>query len=135
MDEAKFFHDVAYRVGCDWRRAQEITETVFAELRDRLSAREAADVAAQLPSGLKRLWRLRDRPAGSPERTHLADFVKGVRDRIHVRDDAEAERAIRIVFGALQELLGSLDGLQGEAWDVFSQLPKDLKRLWLAAAS
>jgi uncharacterized protein (DUF2267 family) len=49
-------------------------------------------------------------------------------------DDAEAERAVRAVFGALQRLLGSRTGREGEAWDVFSQLPKDLKQLWLDAA-
>jgi hypothetical protein len=34
----------------------------------------------------------------------------------------------------LQRLLGSTTGMEGEAWDIFSQLPKDLKRLWLEAA-
>jgi hypothetical protein len=39
------------------------------------------------------------------------------------------------VFKVLQVLLQSPTGQEGEAWDVFSQLPKDLKRMWLAAAS
>lgn len=50
-------------------------------------------------------------------------------------DDAEAERAVRAVFGALQHSLGSPTGREGEAWDIFSQLPKDLKTLWLDAAA
>jgi hypothetical protein len=33
----------------------------------------------------------------------------------------------------LQKLLGSPTGLEGEAWDVMSQLPKDLKKLWAGA--
>jgi uncharacterized protein (DUF2267 family) len=49
-------------------------------------------------------------------------------------DDREAERAVLAVFATLQELLGSPSGQSGEAWDVMSQLPKDLKRLWLEAA-
>ena len=47
---------------------------------------------------------------------------------------SEAERAVRVVFAQLQRLLGSPDGLEGEAWDIYSRLPKDLKTLWLEAA-
>jgi len=56
-----------------------------------------------------------------------------VRVAADVPDDAEAERAVRAVFATLQHALGSKDGMQGEAWDVFSQLPKGLKQLWLSA--
>jgi hypothetical protein len=50
-------------------------------------------------------------------------------------DDGEAERAVKAVFGTLQRLLGSPTGKEGEAWDVFSVLPKDLKMLWLSSAA
>jgi hypothetical protein len=43
--------------------------------------------------------------------------------------DDEAERAVAAVFGALQRLAGSPTGQQGVAWEVFSELPNDLKRL------
>jgi uncharacterized protein (DUF2267 family) len=56
-----------------------------------------------------------------------------VRERTPLHDDAEAERAIQAVFAALQHLMKSPRGLEGEAWDVFSVLPKDLKQLWLDA--
>jgi uncharacterized protein (DUF2267 family) len=48
-------------------------------------------------------------------------------------DDAEAERSIKAVFATLQDALGSPTGASGKAWDVFSQLPRDLKMLWLQA--
>jgi uncharacterized protein (DUF2267 family) len=48
-------------------------------------------------------------------------------------DEAVAERAVIAVFATLQELLGSPTGMEGEAWDVMSQLPKDLKKLWISA--
>ncbi len=48
-------------------------------------------------------------------------------------DDEEAERAVSAIFAALQKLLGSPTGQEGEAWDVMSQLPKDLKKLWADA--
>ena len=47
---------------------------------------------------------------------------------------ALTRRAVLAVFGTLQELLGSPTGQGGEAWDIMSQLPMDLKRLWLAAS-
>jgi uncharacterized protein (DUF2267 family) len=94
-------------------------DLIFGELHDRLTPQEAGDLAAQLPDGLKRLWQAQDRPGRRVERTHAADFVA---------------RAVRTVFGQLQKLLGSPTGKEDEAWDIFSQLPKNLKKLWLAAA-
>lgn len=135
MDELTFIRDVAERLDCDLRDATDIVQAVFRELRDRLSSDEASDVAAQLPSGLKRLWRQQERVGAPVERTHLPDFIGRVREAANLRDDAEAERAVRAVFGALQHLLGSPTGLEGEAWHVFSQLPKDLKRFWIDSAT
>jgi uncharacterized protein (DUF2267 family) len=135
MDGTSFMNEVAGRLGCDQRRAEAITFVVFQELRDRLTPKEAADVAAQLPAGLKRLWLEQERPGRRVERTHRAEFVGRVRQWAGVADDAEAERGVRAVFGVLQQLLGSPEGTKGEAWDVFSQLPRDLKTLWLAAAA
>lgn len=133
MNEATFMHEIAGRLGCDARRAESVTFAVFAELRDRLTAKEAADVAAQLPTGLKRLWRESDRTQRPVEKIHEPEFVGRVRIFAALPDDHEAERAVRAVFAALQRLLGSPTGMEGEAWDVFSVLPKDLKMLWLSA--
>ena len=135
MDTERFFAAVAARLRCDARRAEGLTLAVFRELRVRLTPKEAGDVAAQLPSGLKRLWEHElDRPDRGIVRTHRAEFVGRVRQHTGLPDDTEAERAVRAVFGELQQVLGSTTGLEGEAWDVFSQLPKDLKQLWVAAA-
>ena len=134
MNERSFLREVAQNLRCDERRAESIVFIVFQELRARITPKEAADVAAQLPVGLKKLWlenECRDRPV---QRTHMADFVGHVRQRAALPDDREAERGTRAVFGALQCLLGSPTGVEGEAWDIFSQLPKDLKILWLGSA-
>jgi uncharacterized protein (DUF2267 family) len=133
MDDATFVNEVAQRLGCDRRRAEGVTFAVFQVLRDRLTPKEAADVAAQLPTGLRRLWREQDQPGREVERTHRPDFLGLVRHWATLPDEAEAERAVKAVFGELQKLLGSPTGIEGEAWDVFSQLPKDLKVLWLAS--
>jgi uncharacterized protein (DUF2267 family) len=124
---------VADRLRCDRQRAEALTFAVFHELRDRLPAKESADVAAQLPVGLKRLWRESERPRGPVDKIHRPEFVGRIRHFASLPDDREAERAVRAVFAALQRALGSPTGQEGEAWDVLSVLPKDLKKLWLSA--
>ena len=131
MNEKAFFHEVAERLRCDERRAESITFVVFQELRARITPKESSNVAAQLPTGLKRLWLENERGDRPVDRMHLAEFIGRVRQHAALPDDAEAERGTRAVFATLQHLLGSPTGIEGEAWDVFSQLPKDLKRLWL----
>jgi uncharacterized protein (DUF2267 family) len=134
MTERQFVQHVADALRCDARRADSVVFAVFQELSHRLTPAEAADVASQLPTELKRLWTVGERPDRLVEKVHRAEFVGRVRQRAVLPDDEEAERAVRAVFRALQRLLGSPTGREGEAWDVFSQLSKDLKQLWLDAA-
>jgi uncharacterized protein (DUF2267 family) len=133
MDRNTFLRKVEERVGCDARRAEGLTFAVFQELRDRLTAGEAADVHAQLPRALKPLWEFLDRPGRRVRKLHEPEFLSEVRLIASLPDEVEAERAVVAVFATLQELLGSPSGTEGEAWDVLSQLPKDLKKLWLRA--
>ena len=133
MTEKTFLEAVAAELRCDLLRAESVSFAVLQELRDRLTASERRDVAAQLPTGLRRLWDTGDRPDRPPDKVHAPEFVGRVRQRAVLPDDDEAARAVRVVFRQLQRLLGSPTGMEGEAWDVFSQLPKDLKRLWLDA--
>lgn len=128
-----FLAEVAQAMACGAHRAEALTRAVLRELHDRLTWKEADDLAAQLPRGLKRLWAEFDRPETLPKRFHRAALIRHVREHTGLGTDEEAERAIRAVFRALQLLLGSPRGLSGEAGHVFSQLPKDLKTLWIAA--
>jgi uncharacterized protein (DUF2267 family) len=134
MDHASFIRQIAASLQCDERRAEAIVFAVFRELRNRLTEKESADVAAQLPTGLKALWRDADRVGQGVERTHEQEFVGRVRYFAVLPDEREAERGVRAVFAALQRLLGSSTGMEGEAWDIFSVLPKDLKKFWISAA-
>jgi uncharacterized protein (DUF2267 family) len=134
VDAQRFLHTIATALACDAGRAEALTFTVFQELRDRLTSKEAADVAAQLPTVLKALWSEGEVAGRSPNKVHAAEFIGRVRRRAALADDAEAERAVRAVFRTLRTLLGGASGFQGEAWDVFSQLPKDMKPLWLDIA-
>ncbi|MGO9060729.1 MAG: DUF2267 domain-containing protein [Candidatus Binataceae bacterium] len=134
MDEKTFFKSIAERLRCDEQRAEAITFAVFQELRDRLTPAEVSHVAAQLSKPLKDLWLSLDKPDRAVRKIHESQFIAEVRRIGALPDDAEAERGVLAVFATLQSALGSPTGREGEARDVFSQLPKDLKRLWLAAA-
>ena len=135
MTERKFVQEIADALRCDAQRAEAIVFAVFRELSHRLTAAEVTHVASQLPTGLKRLWDAGERGDGPVEKIHRAEFVGRVRQHAVLPDDDEAERGVKAVFRALQHLLGSPTGREGEAWDIFSQLSKDLKQLWLDAAT
>ena len=134
MKDKAFVQEVADRFGCDEHRAETLIFVVFQELRDRLTPEEAADVAAQLPASLKMLWLSFDYPGRKVARLHEFQFLEEVRRMVGLNDQLKAEEAVICVFSVLQEALGSPSGREGEARHVFSQLPSDLKELWLTAA-
>jgi uncharacterized protein (DUF2267 family) len=122
MDQVAFVCEVARRMACDEERADALTFAVLQELSERLTPDEVSHVAAQMPLAPRRLW------------TSLEPPKREVRKIMGLPSEAEARRAVMSVFATLQKLLGSPDGLEGEAWDVMSQLPKDLKKMWIEAA-
>ena len=134
MDERSFVHQVAERADCDERRAETLIFAVFQELRDRLTPKEAGDVAAQLPVSLKMLWLSFDRPDRKVRRLHESQFLGEVARMAGFVDPSEAESAVAAVLAVLQDALGSPTGTEGEAAHVLSQLPSDLKQLWLTAS-
>ena len=133
MNEKSFIREVAERADCDERRAEILTFAVFQELRDRLTPNEAAKVASQLPASLKMLWMSFDRPDRHVRRVHEPQFLNEVRRMAGLETENEAERAVAAVFSALQWAFGSPSGTKGTAGHVMSQLPTDLKQLWLHA--
>ena len=135
MESREFMNEVAGILHCDEARADKVTYAVFQELRDRLTPGEAADVAAQLPRELKRMWQEGENAVRHVQRTHVKEFIARVQSRAGLADDREATRAVKAVFRTLQHLLSSRTGKEGEAWDVYSQLPKDLKQVWLETAA
>jgi uncharacterized protein (DUF2267 family) len=134
MKDQSFVEQVADRFGCSERRAEALIFAVFQELRDRLTPAEAADVAAQLPHSLKLLWLSFDYTGRKVRRVHESQFLDEVKRMLGLADEDRAESAVVAVFSVLQEALGSPSGREGEARHVFSQLPSDLKELWLTAA-
>ena len=133
MQEERFVHTVAEQLTIDKEQANKIITAVFLELRDRLTPKESADVAAQMPGRLRDLWTASESAQRKVRRIHRKDFVREVSERAQVQE-VEASHAVKVVFRGLQMMLQSPTGQEGEAWDIFSQLPKDLKKLWLDAS-
>ncbi len=134
MNEFQFVREVAQRTYGDERRAETLIFAVFQELRDRLTPGEAANVAAQLPSSLKMLWLSFDRPDRKIRHVHEGAFLLDVARMAGLDDIVEAEEAVTAVFAVLQRALSSPNGMTGVARHIFSQLPEDLKQLWLSAS-
>jgi uncharacterized protein (DUF2267 family) len=134
MDRNKFLYEVESRANLTREQAFEVTIAVLQELHDRLTPKEADQVAAQLPHDFKLRWHAFDAPGRDVRRTHKDDFLHHVMEVAEV-SKIQASGRLTVVFKALQMLMNSPSGREGEAWDVLSQLPKDLKRIWLAAAN
>ncbi len=133
MDENKFLHEVERRSQLNREQAFKVTIAVLQELHDRLSPKEADDLAAQLPSDFKRQWHAFDAPGRDVRRTHKEDFVRHLIEVAEL-SPKQASDGLLAVFKVMQMLLNSPTGQEGEAWHIFSQLPKDLKQTWLQAA-
>lgn len=87
-----------------------------------------------MPGELKSRWRAFDIRGREVRRTHREQFVRHLAAAAEI-DELQAGKALLATFRALQIQLGSTTGQEGEAWDIFSRLPKDLKRLWNKAAT
>lgn len=131
MDEETFLSEVSRRLDVSRDQAEELTTAVLQVLRDRIGA-EAEDMDAQLPVGLKRFWQARTL-GEEIIRIHKDEFFIRVAAAARI-PEADAPRAVKAVFKVLQKALKSPTGEEGEAWDILSRLPKDLKKVWSAAA-
>jgi len=129
MKTAEFYRAVIRTSGEQSREtAKRATAAVFHTLRDRLTAEEAAQAAAQLPRELKAVWKQGEKTGRRPTRMNRKEFYERVRTDAGLGSTRAARWMTLGVFGALKELL-----TPGEAEDVFAQLPKDLKELWAEA--
>ena len=98
---------------------------VLHALRDRLTAEEARQAAAQLPRELKRIWAEGDTPGRRPVKMHRKEFYARVQRDAAITSMREARFLTIAVFAALKAQLSP-----GEAEDVMAQLPRDLKEVW-----
>jgi uncharacterized protein (DUF2267 family) len=94
-----------------------ISDTVLKTLSERLTEKEAFDLASQLPQELKGLV------GGAKEKIIKMDsqeFVRRVAQLLEITP-GEAERYIKVIFSVLKSAISP-----GEIKDVLAQLPEDL---------
>jgi uncharacterized protein (DUF2267 family) len=129
MTTQTFYRNVMTTSGDRSRElAKRVTAAVFHALRDRLTPAEADQLQAQLPSELKEVWAEGEEVERAPMKMDRAGFLERVRREASLASVREAEWATLAVFAALKAQVSP-----GEAGDVLSQLPKDLKEVWTEA--
>ncbi len=126
MNAASFYRQVLVEAGRpSVDDARRITGAVFHALRDRLTPDEADQAVAQLPRPLKLLWWQGEAEGRKPLKMHRREFYARVRLEAALVSERETRQAVHAVFGALKSQLSP-----GEAEDILTQLPKDLKQVW-----
>jgi uncharacterized protein (DUF2267 family) len=126
MTTASFYRQVLAAAGRpSLDDSRNVTAAVFHALRDRLTADEADQAAAQLPRPLKLLWWRGEVEGRRPVKMHRQEFYARVRREAGLASEREARIATTAVFAALKAQLSP-----GEADDILGQLPKDLKTVW-----
>lgn len=123
-----FLRHLAAVSGMSEDQAERAAVAVLCALEQRLFAGEARHLEAQLPSKLRELIHRCPLHAGSaPHRFGREEFFRIVAEDFGPTDDLE--RIARTVIGAVRDQISP-----GEAEDVASQLPHDLRELWQTAA-
>jgi uncharacterized protein (DUF2267 family) len=110
--------------------AWSVLRAVLHQLRDRLTADEAVQFAAQLPLVLRGVFYEGWRPRHAPDKSIRTrrDFLDALTMRLLPHPFAPEPMA-RAVFALLAHHLDP-----GEVADVIGQLPDDIKELWPLAA-
>lgn len=126
MSTLAFYRRVMDETGQPNREAiKRGTAAVFHALRDRLTPEEADQALAQLPRDLKLVWEEGEVPGRKPVKLHRKEFYERVKRDAGLKSIREARFLTIGVFAALKEQLSP-----GEADDILSQLPRDLKGVW-----
>ncbi len=126
MSTLSFYRTVIEETGQTKRAAvKQGVAAVLGALRDRLTPDESRQAAAQLPRELKTVWLDGEIPGRKPVKMHRREFYERVKKDAGLKSTREARYLAIAVFAALKEQLSP-----GEAEDVRSQLPRDLKEIW-----
>jgi uncharacterized protein (DUF2267 family) len=129
MTAQAFYRTVVKESGpMELGEAKRASAAVMHALRDRLTPREAAQAAAQLPRPLQSVWRYGEARGRRPVKMHRKEFFERVRGEAGLDSWRDARDLTRAVFHALKVTLSP-----GETEDIVAQLPSDLKTLWQEA--
>jgi uncharacterized protein (DUF2267 family) len=115
----------------DEAQAYSAMRAVLHALRDRLSAEEAAQLAAQFPMLLRGMFFEGWRPNSGPTRQrHVDEFLGTVSEGLRANRTIDPLHATRSVFLLLNEHIAA-----GEIEDVRGLLPRELRDLWPTPAA
>lgn len=107
-----------------------VLHNVLHVLRDRLPAREALQLGAQLPLVVRGAFFEGWTAPEKPSKAHTAEeFLKPLQERFRIKEKVDAESATRAIFSLLARHVS-----QGEIEDVKACLPRELRELWPQAA-
>lgn len=98
--------------------------SILSALERRILPKEARDLEAQLPRKLVEFLPPPDQRPPRPHRFGREEFLRTVAEDLG-KPLSEVEPLVRTVFRAFQEQIS-----EGEAQDVASNLPPDLRALW-----
>lgn len=106
--------------------AYQALRSVLHSLRDRLTADEAADLAAELPMLVRGIFYEGWKPAGKPVKVRSREaFLQQVSEKITAPGPIDPSRIAAAVFSVLKKRISD-----GEIQDVRQNLPQDLQELW-----
>jgi len=130
----KFIKEVSDEMETDKETALRIVKAVLHTLRDRLIPMESKDLVSQLPMLLKAIWCDGWSPDKTPDKSikKKEDFIEYVfssPELVQPKDLEDIEGARKAVISVFSILKRHLT--QGEVDDIASQLPEDIKILWL----
>lgn len=110
----------------DRHQAYRILRAVLLALRDRLTVEEATDLGAQLPMLIRGFYYEQWTPSKTPTRERrLEEFLDRVAENTQEGVDGSPEETAKAGFRVLDKHITS-----GEAEDVKSNLPEDIRTLW-----
>jgi uncharacterized protein (DUF2267 family)/CBS domain-containing protein len=123
--------EISNETGADRRAAWRALGVVLRALRDRLTAENAAHLAAQLPLLIRGAFYEQYRPAVQPDPMRSREeFVARVADGLDGGGKPiNAERAIKAVFSAIGRHIA-----EAETAKLRHTLPEDIRTLWQARA-
>ncbi len=109
----------------DRHRAYLALRGVLHALRDRLTVKEAADLAAQLPMLIRGFYYDAWNPEKTPVKFSREEFLVVLRRAFTGEPELDAEEVARAVFRVIARRID-----EGEIEDIRGILPKDLRELW-----
>jgi uncharacterized protein (DUF2267 family) len=125
MTKDEFLREIQRRLSlADKTEAETAARSVLAATVDRLTPNEADDLAAQLPHDLAEF--LRRRP-GEVQKMDHNTFLHRIQRDLDLIDMGQAERVTRGVLSVARDAVG-----EGEWQDVISQMPADMKEMFVA---